>query len=486
MSDIGLYGLAIMGQNFALNMASKGFKVSVCNRSEGKVTQTVERAAVEGNLPIFGHHNPAEFVKSLSVPRKIVILVQAGDAVDATIKVLSEHMEAGDVIIDGGNEWFPNSIRRSKELEAKNIMFVGMGISGGEEGARNGPSLMPGGPREAYNLLEPILKKSAAQTPEGPCVAYIGPIGSGNYVKMVHNGIEYGDMQLIAETYDILKQCAGLTNEELSQTFKEWNSSPELDSYLIEITSTIVATKDDLGDGEGYLVDKILDKTGMKGTGRWTIQEGAERSVAIPTIAAALDMRFLSARKDERVTASLVLRGLPEIPNVDRSQVIEDAKHALYAAKVCSYAQGLCLIKAASDTMNWNVDLSECARIWMGGCIIRAAMLNRIRVAMESNPANLIVTPDFAQDLNKRQAAWRRIVSLCVASGIGAPALSASLSYFDTYRRARLPANLVQGQRDFFGGHSFERTDREGVFHAKWTDAHKEIGDVKERNAGNL
>jgi len=310
---------------------------------------------------------------------------------------------------------------------------------------------------------------------------------SGNYVKMVHNGIEYGDMQLIAEAYDILKQCAGLGNDELAEVFAAWNQTEELDSFLIEITSIIFTKKDDLED-DGYLVDKILDKTGMKGTGRWTIQEAAEQSVAASTMAAALDGRYMSARKDERVTASAILEGPSQVPSVAKEQIIADVKDALYAAKICSYAQGMSLIRAASDKMNWGINLSECARIWRGGCIIRARFLDRIRAAFTADPKlpNLMIDPAFSSDLNQRQAAWRRIVSLAVASGIAVPGLAASLNYFDSYRRPRLPANLTQAQRDFFGGHSYERTDRSGNFHCEWTEAHKDIGSVAERNLGNL
>lgn len=485
LNDVGMYGLAVMGQNFALNMASHGFKVSVCNRSPDKVDATVTRGVEEGNLPIFGFKTPQSFIHSLSKPRKVIILVQAGKPVDDTIAVLSTHMEPGDILVDGGNEWFPNSLKRFQLMEPLGIHFVGMGISGGEEGARNGPSLMPGCSAEAYAALEPILTKCAAQVGDGACVTYIGPIGAGNYVKMIHNGIEYGDMQLIAETYDILKTLAGLTNEEMGDTFARWNSG-DLESFLIEITSVILKHKDDIG--EGYLVDKIVDRTGMKGTGRWTVQEAAERSVAAPTMAAALDVRYLSGRKEERVAASSVLTGPSEIPHVEKRQIIEDAMDALFCAKICSYAQGMCIIKAASQENGWGVDLSECARIWKGGCIIRAQFLDRLQQAFTSNPElpNLMVDPSFAAELNRRSASWRRIVTLCVASGVGCPALSSSLAYFDTYRRASLPANLTQAQRDFFGGHSFERRDAPGPFHARWTAAHKDIGNVQQRSAGNV
>mmetsp|Transcript_10159 Transcript_10159/g.15554 ORF Transcript_10159/g.15554 Transcript_10159/m.15554 type:complete len:489 (-) Transcript_10159:1002-2468(-) len=483
--DIGLYGLAVMGQNFALNMAERGFKVCVGNRSPGKVDDTVQRAKDEGDLPIIGSKSAEEFVSNLSKPRKVVILVQAGAPVDATIATLSEFMEEGDVIVDGGNEWYPNSVRRSKELqESKKIHFVGMGISGGEEGARKGPSLMPGGPKEAYDLIEPILSKCAAQVSDGPCTGYLGPIGSGNYVKMVHNGIEYGDMQLIAEVYDILRKVVGMSNDEMSELFAKWNEG-ELLSYLIEITAIILSKKDDLTD-DGYIVDKILDKTGMKGTGRWTVQEAAEQSVAAPVISASLENRYMSGRKSERVDASAVLTGPTEYPKVEKDQVIEDLQAALYASKVCSYAQGLSLIKAASDANAWDVNLSECARMWKGGCIIRAKLLDKIQGALanDADLANLMVDPTFSAELNARQMSLRRIVTLCVASGIACPTLSAALNYFDTYRRADMPANLTQAQRDFFGGHTYGRTDREGQFHYTWTDGHKGIGNVNERIQG--
>jgi 6-phosphogluconate dehydrogenase len=482
--DIGLYGLAVMGQNFALNMASHGFKVCVSNRSPGKVDTTVKRAEQEGGLPIVGAKGIEEFVSRLSKPRKIVILVQAGKPVDSTISKLSAFMEPGDVIIDGGNEWFPNSIRRAQDLTPKGIQFIGMGISGGEEGARNGPSLMPGGPKQAYDLVAPIFERSAAQVERtGPCVGYLGPIGAGNYVKTVHNGIEYGDMQLIAEVYDVMKNILNMSNEEIADQFAAWNKT-ELDSYLIEITEKCLRKKDE--DTGEYVVDYILDKTGMKGTGRWTIQEAAERGVAAPTMAAALDTRMLSARKEERVAASKIFSAPAVLTSVDKDQVLDDLKAALYASKICSYAQGLGLIKAASDEFDWKVDLSECARLWMGGCIIRAKLLDSIQKAFSNNPdlANLLVDDGFAKDIIDRTPAWRRTVALCTTNGIACPSLCGSLTYFDTYRRGRLPANLTQAQRDFFGGHTYERVDKEGRFHTAWTEAHKDIGDVSARADG--
>jgi len=487
--EIGLYGLAVMGQNFALNIASHGFKICVGNRSPAKVDLTVNRAKDEGNLPLVGAKDAAEFVSQLSKPRKVIILVMAGKPVDETIALLSEHMEAGDVIVDGGNEWFPNTVRRGKELEARGIHFIGMGISGGEEGARYGPSLMPGGPKVAYDLIEPIITKCAAQVNDGPCTGYLGPVGAGNYVKMIHNGIEYGDMQLIGEVYDIMRHVLKLSNQEMADIFEEWNKT-ELDCYLIEITAKILAKKDDVTD-TGHVIDYVLDKTGMKGTGRWTIQEAAERSVAAPTMAAALDARYISARKDERVKASSILKGpdmtAAEIP-VHKGQMLDDLKAALYASKVCSYAQGLGVIKSASDDMQWNINLSECARMWKGGCIIRAALLQKIQdaLARDQQLPNLILDPVVAAEINERTAAWRRVIVVSVGYGISTPSLSGSLNYFDSYRRASLPANLTQAQRDFFGGHTYERTDREGVFHTAWTDAHKSIGDINERKAGEI
>mmetsp|Transcript_15241 Transcript_15241/g.22321 ORF Transcript_15241/g.22321 Transcript_15241/m.22321 type:complete len:491 (+) Transcript_15241:3-1475(+) len=482
--DVGLWGLAVMGQNFALNMASHDFKVVVGNRSPSKVDLTVARAKEEGELPIVGSTGYEDFISKLQTPRKIILLVMAGKPVDDTIAALAVHLEPGDLIVDGGNEWYPNSLRRAEELEKRGILFMGMGISGGEEGARNGPSLMPGGKRKAYDLMEPILVKCAAQVSDGACTGYLGPIGAGNYVKMVHNGIEYGDMQLIAEVYDCLKKIVGMNNVDMSRQFARWNDG-DLSSYLIEITAKILAKEDDV-TGTGYVIDYILDKTGMKGTGRWTVQEAAEQSVAAPTITASLDARYISGRKDERVAASQILTGPKEVPSVSKPQIIEDLGKALYCAKVCSYAQGLGIIKAASDANDWDVDLSQCAKMWKGGCIIRAKLLDKIQAALANDAGlmNLMVDPGFAAELNAGQLAWRRIVTLCIASGIACPSMSASLSYFDSYRREELPANLTQAQRDFFGGHTYERTDREGPHHCAWTKTHKGIGNLNERSAG--
>lgn len=393
---------------------------------------------------------------------------------DATIENLMKYMEAGDIIIDGGNEWYENTERRQAMCTEKGLLMLGMGVSGGEEGARNGPSMMPGGPKEAYAHLEHIVTKVAAQVNDGPCVMHIGPGGAGNYVKMVHNGIEYGDMQLISECYDVLKTVGGLSNEELAATFLEWNKT-ELDSFLVEITAKIFEMKDDKSDG--HLVDKILDKTGMKGTGKWTVQQAADLSIAAPVIASSLDARFISGQKDKRVAAASFYEGLglgapKPLCAEDKATLIDQVRAALYCAKICSYAQGMQLIKAKSDAMGWNIDLGGLARIWKGGCIIRAGFLDRIRAAFVANPdlASLLVDPGFGKEMVERHEAWRAVVSKAIAAGIGMPAMTCALAYFDSYRRDRLPANLVQAQRDYFGSHTFERTDMPGAFHAIWSE----------------
>uniref|UniRef100_A0A2P2LSR8 6-phosphogluconate dehydrogenase, decarboxylating n=1 Tax=Rhizophora mucronata TaxID=61149 RepID=A0A2P2LSR8_RHIMU len=475
LSRIGLAGLAVMGQNLALNIADKGFPISVYNRTASKVDETIHRAHSEGPFPLAGHYNPRDFVLSIQRPRSVIILVKAGAPVDQTISALSEHMESGDCIIDGGNEWYENTERRIREVNQRGILYLGMGVSGGEDGARHGPSLMPGGSYEAYNNIKDILEKVAAQVEDGPCVTYIGEGGAGNFVKMVHNGIEYGDMQLISEAYDVLKTVGGLSNAELADIFSEWNRG-ELESFLIEITSDIFRVKDELADG--YLVDNILDKTGMKGTGKWTVQQAAELSVAAPTIAASLDCRYLSGLKEERESTAVVLKeaGLKDEVGavkvgIDKKSLVDDVRQTLYASKICSYAQGMNLLRAKSVEKGWNLNLGELASIWKGGCIIRAVFLDRIKRAYQRNPnlANLIVDPEFAKEMVQRQAAWRRVVGLAISAGISTPGMCASLAYFDTYRRARLPANLVQAQRDLFGAHTYERVDCPGVFHTEWT-----------------
>lgn len=393
---------------------------------------------------------------------------------DATIETLVPYLEAGDILIDGGNEWYEKSIQRTKGLEEKGILFVSMGVSGGEIGARHGPSLMPGGRKVAYEALENILTKIAAQVDGEACVTYIGGAGSGNYVKMVHNGIEYGDMELIAEIYGLLK-ASGFGNEEMSAIFGAWNRS-ELESYLIEITSLILAKPDEMV-GEGYLIDRILDVAGSKGTGMMTVKEAAERGVSAPTIASALFERYISGEKDLRMRAASMMSG-PSFDwgTIDRTQLVSDLKDALFCSKVVAYAQGLDIIRRASLEFNWGINLGECARIWKGGCIIRAKILDRINKAFAKDTSleNLLLDPEFAEELVRRQQAWRRVVSLAVAGGVPVPALTASLQYFDSFRSQRLPTNLLQAQRDFFGSHTFERVDqpRGQFYHCRWTSEH--------------
>jgi len=475
VSQIGLVGLAVMGQNLSLNIAEKGFPISVYNRSYEKTEAAVARAQKEGlGDKLRGYKDIKDFVESLEKPRRVIILVQAGAPVDATIDKLCEYMEPGDIIIDGGNEWYENTERRKAKVEAKGLRYMGMGVSGGEEGARRGPSMMPGGTAEAYKYIEPIVTKVAAQVDDGPCVMYIGDGGAGNFVKMVHNGIEYGDMQLISEAYDILHVLGGLTNDEIATVFAEWNQG-ELQSFLIEISAIIANKKDE--EAGGYLVDKIVDKTGAKGTGKWTVQQAAELSVAAPTITASLDGRYMSACKEERVEASkfyekLGLKAPTAVAGVDKLQLIADVRAALYCSKVCSYAQGMNIIKKKSDEKGWGIDLGGLARIWKGGCIIRAGFLDRIKQAYQRDAAlpNLLVDPAFGAELAERDGSWRRVVALAVSNGVPVPGMTASLGYFDTYRRERLPANMVQAQRDFFGSHTYQRVDKEGWFHTVWDE----------------
>ena len=461
-------------------MAEKGFSISVYNRSGDKTDNAVSRAHKEGlGDKLTGYKDMGEFVASLQKPRTVIILVKAGAPVDATIEGLSQHMEPGDIIIDGGNEWYENTERRQKAVAEKGLLYLGMGVSGGEEGARNGPAMMPGGDKAAFDTIEEVVKKVCAQTDTGPCVTYVGPGGAGNFVKMVHNGIEYGDMQLISEAYDVLKTVGGLTNDEMAAAFNEWNAG-ELDSFLIEISALILAKKDDQKD-DGALVDVILDKTGMKGTGKWTVQQAAELSVAIPTVASSLDARFLSGVKDERVAAekTYTAAGLPaadtKTPSLtaeEKKQLVDDVRAALYASKICSYAQGMNLIRAKSVEQDWGLDLGEMARIWKGGCIIRARFLDRIKKAYDRDAdlPSLLVDGEFTAELVERDNSWRRVVTAAINAGVATPSMSGSLAYFDSYRRGRLPANLVQAQRDFFGSHTYERTDMEGWHHTVWSD----------------
>jgi 6-phosphogluconate dehydrogenase len=462
----GLIGLAVMGENLALNIEQHGFPIAVYNRTAER-TRKFAAGEAQGKQ-VTPTYSIAEFIGALERPRRIILMVQAGRAVDAVLDELRPHLVPGDVVIDGGNSLFVDTRRRSEAMEAAGIHYFGMGVSGGEEGARWGPSIMPGGPREAYPELEPMVTKIAAQVEDGPCVTYIGPGGSGHYVKMVHNGIEYGDMQLIAETYNIMKQGLGLSAAEMSQVFKEWDGGP-LNSYLIEIAAIVLAYVDP--DTGQPLVDLILDEAEQKGTGRWTVQSALELGVPIPTIDAAVWSRTMSAMKELRVEASKILRGPSgPAPRLDRATLLPALADALYASKISSYAQGMALLRAASDEYGFGIDYAEIARIWKGGCIIRALLLNDIQQAYKRDPAlpNLLLDQAFAEAVNARQDAWRQVVQVARQLGVPCPALSASLDYYESLRSERLPANLVQAQRDYFGAHTYRRTDKEGVFHTQW------------------
>ncbi|MBD2666085.1 6-phosphogluconate dehydrogenase, decarboxylating [Richelia sinica FACHB-800] len=466
LQSFGVIGLAVMGENIALNVERNGFPIAVYNRSREKTDAFMAQRAPGRNVK--AAFTLEEFVASLERPRKILVMVQAGKPVDAVIQQLKPLLEEGDIIIDGGNSWFEDTERRTQELEPTGLRYIGMGVSGGEEGALNGPSLMPGGTKSSYEYLSPIFNKIAAQVDDGPCVTYIGPGGSGHYVKMVHNGIEYGDMQLIAEAYDLLKNIGGLSAAQLHEVFAEWNTTDELNSFLIEITANIFPYVDP--ETKIPLVDLIVDAAGQKGTGRWTVQTALELGVAIPTITAAVNSRIISSIRDERIAASKQLTG--PVPNKfkDTRTFVNMVRDALYCSKICSYAQGMALISTASTTYNWGLNLGEMARIWKGGCIIRAGFLNKIKKAFDQNPTlpNLLLAPEFKQTILDRQAAWREIIVTAAKTGIPVPAFSASLDYFDSYRRERLPQNLTQAQRDYFGAHTYKRTDKDGTFHTEW------------------
>ncbi|MDF2936703.1 MAG: 6-phosphogluconate dehydrogenase [Paenibacillaceae bacterium] len=465
--QIGVVGLAVMGKNLALNIESRGFSVAVYNRSPEKTKEILEENPGK-NLK--GAFSVEEFVQSLETPRRILIMVKAGKPTDDTINQLLPYLDQGDILIDGGNAYFPDTQRRNKELEAKGFRFIGTGVSGGEEGALKGPSIMPGGQKDAYELVAPILTAISAKVKGDPCCIYIGPDGAGHYVKMVHNGIEYGDMQLICEAYQLLKDGLGLTPAELHETFAEWNKG-ELDSYLIEITADIF-TKTDPETGKP-MVDIIKDTAGQKGTGKWTSQSSLDLGVHLSLITESVFARFISAMKEERVAASHVLNG-PSAADlgVERAEFIEAVRQALYASKICSYAQGFAQMRAASEEYGWDLDYGGIAMIFRGGCIIRAAFLQNIKDAYDRNPElrNLLLDEYFSSVIHKYQDSWRKVVSTAVRLGIPVPAFSSALSYYDSYRTARLPANLLQAQRDYFGAHTFERVDKEGFFHYQWLE----------------
>ena len=463
--QFGLIGLAVMGQNLVLNIERNGFPVAVFNRTAARTKEFVAGPAKGKNVkPCYSME---ELVDSLQTPRKVMLMVKAGDPVDQVIAQLKPLLAPGDLIIDGGNSFYKDTERRALELAEDKLNYIGTGVSGGEEGALWGPAIMPGGQLEAYKMVEPILTAVAAKVDGEPCVTYIGPRGAGHYVKMVHNGIEYGDMQLIAEAYDIMHRALNLSAQELHDIFSDWNEG-ELQSYLIEITRDIFA-KMDKETGKP-LVDMVLDEAKQKGTGKWASQDSLDIGAPLPTITAAVESRIISSYKLERVVASHVLSG-PEIEfQGSHDQLVQDVRDALYAAKICSYAQGMALLKAVSEEYDYDLDLGSVAKIWRGGCIIRARFLNDITAAYERNPelTNLLLDSYFAKEILSRQAALRRVVQAAVSLGIPCLAFSASLAYFDAYRTDRLPANLTQAQRDYFGAHTFRRVDKEGIFHAEW------------------
>ena len=467
--DIGLIGLAVMGQNLVLNMNDHGFKVAVFNRTVSKVDDFIKDEAKGTN--VVGAHSVAELAALLKRPRRIMLMVKAGASVDETIGTILPHLEAGDIIIDGGNSLFTDSTRRSRDLAAKGILFVGTGVSGGEEGARRGPSIMPGGNPAAWPHVKEIFQSIAAKVEDGtPCCDWVGEDGAGHYVKMVHNGIEYGDMQLICEAYDLLHRGLALSADELHTVFDHWNQG-ELDSYLIEISSHIFASKDEDGSP---LVDKILDAAGQKGTGKWTVISALDLGQPVTLIGESVFSRCLSALKEERVAASSVLRGPSAKPFAgDRAAFVEDVRRALYCSKIISYAQGYMLLRATAKENGWNLNMGGIALMWRGGCIIRSRFLGKIKDAFETNAelSNLLLDNFFSGVLNQYQEAWRRANASAIAMGVPTPAFSTALAFYDGYRAGRLPANLLQAQRDYFGAHTYERVDkpRGEFFHTNWT-----------------
>ncbi len=466
-AKFGMMGLGVMGQNLILNMERNGFPIAIWNRAPGAVDEFL---AKHPGKKIIGAHTIQEFVQALERPRRIMMMVKAGDPVDWTVNQVKPYLDPGDIFLDGGNSYFQDTRRREKDLAGQGFRFVGTGVSGGETGALWGPSIMPGGTKEAWQELRPIFEAIAAKVEDGPCVTYIGPDGAGHFVKMVHNGIEYGDMQLIAEAYDILRRVLKLEANELADIFAKWNEGV-LSSFLIEITSQIFTVKDDITGKP--LVDLVMDKAGQKGTGRWTSWVALDLGIAIPTIHAAIEARVLSSLKDERVNAS---RQIPAAVvssyNGSKEELIRSVHDALYASKICSYAQGMALIRAGSDEYKWNIDLGELSRIWKGGCIIRAQFLDKIKQAYRRNQdlPNLLMDPDFKSWVIDAQPRWRQAVAIGQSTGIPLLAMAASLNYFDMYRTADLPQNLTQAQRDFFGSHLYERTDKPelGMIHTDW------------------
>ena len=464
--DIGLIGLAVMGENLVLNMESKGFSVAVFNRTVEKVDRFVAGRAAGKH--IVGTRSIEELVAALERPRKVMMLVKAGQPVDDFIDKVAPRLEPGDLLIDGGNSFFKDTIRRNKKLAEMGLLYIGTGVSGGEEGALKGPSIMPGGQPEAYKLVEPIFTKVAAQVDGDACCTYIGADGAGHYVKMIHNGIEYGDMQLISEAYFLMKHALGMTEPEMHEVFKSWNEG-DLDSYLIEITTDILAATDP--ETGRPVLEIILDRAGQKGTGKWTSQSALDLGIAAPTIAEAVFARCISAIKGERVAAEENLRGPKRTFKGDREKFVEAIQAALYASKICSYAQGFAMMAAAAEEFGWDLNFGEIAMIWRGGCIIRAHFLNRIKQAFKTKKdlPNLLLNRYFRGIVHKAQAKWRKVVVEATKLGIPVPAFGSALNYYDSYRRGRLSANMIQAQRDYFGAHTYERVDKEGTFHTNWT-----------------
>ncbi len=469
VSDIGLVGLAVMGENLALNMESKGFHVSVYNRTVEKVDHFMEGRGK--GLNFYGAHSLEDFIASLKTPRKVFLMVKAGKPVDDFIEKLIPLLDKGDIIIDGGNTHFPDTTRRTEYVESKGLLYIGTGVSGGEEGALKGPSMMPGGSPAAWPFVKPIFQGISAKVADGtPCCDWVGQGGAGHFVKMVHNGIEYGDIQLICECYQIMKDILGMTNEEMHQTFAEWNRG-DLDSYLIEITRDILAKKDD--DGR-YVLDYILDTAGQKGTGKWTAISALDLGEPLTLISESVYARCLSALKEERVAASKILDGpAPVSFEGDKAAFLEDLRRALFASKVVSYAQGYSLMRAAAKEYGWDLNYGGIALLWRGGCIIRSVFLGKIKEAFDKAPdlANILLDPYFKEKLSEAQSGWRKVVSQAIANGVPAPCMTAALEYYDGYRTERLPANMLQAQRDYFGAHTYERVDRPRgeFFHTNWT-----------------
>ncbi|MGM0124621.1 6-phosphogluconate dehydrogenase, decarboxylating [Enterococcus sp. AZ194] len=464
--QIGVVGMAVMGKNLALNIESRGYSVALFNRTGSKTEEVVNEHPDKNFKATF---TVEEFVASIEKPRRILLMVKAGAATDATIQDLLPHLDKGDILIDGGNTFFQDTIRRNEMLADSGINFIGTGVSGGEEGALKGPSIMPGGQKEAYELVAPILEQISAKAEDGtPCVTYIGPNGAGHYVKMVHNGIEYGDMQLIAESYDLMQNILGVSVDEMADIFKEWNEG-ELDSYLIEITADILTRKDDEGTGKP-IVDVILDAAGNKGTGKWTSQSALDLGVPLPLITESVFARYISAYKEERVAASKVLPKPTFTFTGDKKEFIEKIREALYFSKIMSYAQGFAQLRVASKEYDWDLPFGEIAKIWRAGCIIRAGFLQKITDAYDKEPdiENLLLDDYFMEITRKYQQAVREVVALAVQAGVPVPTFSSAIAYFDSYRSERLPANLIQAQRDYFGAHTYERVDKEGIFHYSW------------------